>query len=65
MEFTMQPLNNYQSSQLDAIQKFYYKLLERGEKSVSMAEAIIAWFSEGHAEEFREEYLRRQLAMMH
>lgn len=61
----MQPLNNYQNSQLDAIQKFYYKLLERGEKSVSLAEAIIAWFAEGHAEAFREEYLRKQLAMTH
>lgn len=55
---------NFYSSQLEAIQKFYSVLLEEGQRKISMTEAIISWFTEGHAEAFREEYLKSQTAMV-
>jgi hypothetical protein len=56
--------NHFQSSQLEAIHKFY-RLLKRGGENITMTEAIITWFADGHAEKFREEYLRKQVAVMH
>lgn len=57
--------NSFQNSQLEAIHRFYDRLLERNGKKVSMAEAIITWFAEGHAEKFREEYIKQQLMLLH
>ncbi|HQV30253.1 MAG TPA: hypothetical protein PKV71_00170 [Calditrichia bacterium] len=50
--------NKYYSSQLEAIQDYYHHLMEEDGKEISLTEAIINWFTEGHAEAFREEYLR-------
>jgi hypothetical protein len=56
--------DQYQNSQLEAIHNFY-RLIRRGEEKITMTGAIITWFSDGHAEKFREEYLRKQIAVLH
>lgn len=61
----MKAANNFQNSQLEAINKFYNRLIEQVGKQISMTEAIIAWFAEGYAEQFRDEYLRKQLMKLH
>lgn len=61
----MKAANNFQNSQLEAINKFYNRLIEQDGKEISMTEAIITWFAEGHAEQFRDEYIRKQLMKLH
>jgi len=61
----MKAANNFQNSQLEAINKFYNRLIEQDGKEVSMTEAIITWFAEGYAEQFRDEYLRKHLMKLH
>ncbi|MCB0290972.1 MAG: hypothetical protein KDH97_12015 [Calditrichaeota bacterium] len=52
----------YHESQLDAIEDYYSTLNEYGaqyaETPVSMEDAIIQWFTDGHAENFRDTYLK-------
>lgn len=51
--------NSFYNSQLDAIRKFYYRLQNRVEDNITLNDAIIAWFANGYAEKFREEYLNQ------
>lgn len=55
----MEMVNNYYHSQLEAIQNYYHHLQEKDGQRVSMTEAIINWFTDGHAEQFRQDYLRK------
>lgn len=54
--------HKYHESQLDAIEDYYSTLntynAQYSEDPVSMEAAIIQWFTEGHAENFREAYLK-------
>jgi len=51
--------NSFYNSQLDAIRKFYNRLQNRVEDNITLSDAVIAWFANGHAEKFREEYLNK------
>ncbi len=51
---------DYSDSQLDALEEFYGKLSDVNEDQVSMRDAIVLWFTEGYAEEFRETFLEEQ-----
>lgn len=54
--------HKYHESQLDAIEDYYSTLNAYGaqyaDDPVSMETAIIQWFTDGHAETFREAYLK-------
>ncbi|MGH1362285.1 MAG: hypothetical protein ACRBF0_01935 [Calditrichia bacterium] len=50
--------NSFYHSQLEAIQEYYDSLSDEEQQAISLTEAIITWFTEGHAEKFRQEYLR-------
>lgn len=54
---------SFQNYQLEAIQNFYRKLQSRVEERITLKDAIIEWFANGHAEKFREEYLKHQMAV--
>ena len=51
--------NSFYNSQLDAIRKFYNRLQNRVEDNITLNDAVIAWFANGYAEKFREEYLNQ------
>jgi hypothetical protein len=51
--------NSFYNSQLDAIRKFYNRLQNRVEDNITLNDAVIAWFANGYAEKFREEYLNK------
>ena len=54
----IQTKDEFYYSQLEAIQNFYNMLRETDKVDVSLTEAIITWFTDGYAEEFREDYIR-------
>ncbi len=56
--------HDFYNRQLEAIQHYYAKLNEDKKEPISLTEAIISWFTEGHAEEFRESYLHHHTALM-
>jgi len=47
---------SFQNYQLEAIQS-------RVEEQITLKDAIIEWFANGHAERFREEYLKHEMAV--
>jgi hypothetical protein len=53
----MKQHDSYYYSQLDEIKKFYNKMQNRVEEKITLKDAVIAWFANGYAEKFREEYL--------
>ena len=55
--------NNFYDSQLEAIQDYYNDRLTEGGNPISLTEAIINWFADGHAEQFRQDYLKEQEAV--
>lgn len=60
----MSQRNHFYHSQLEAIRSFCEKLQNRVEEQISLRDAVVAWFANGHAEKFRQEYLsRRQIAV--
>ena len=52
--------NDFFDSQLEAIQDLYNRLSNENKDDVSLRDVVISWFSEGYAEEFREEYMKNQ-----
>lgn len=60
----MEASPSYYDSQLAAIQKLYQQLSQGSGHPVSVSDAIISWFAEGHAEKFRDEYLKNQPAVL-
>ncbi len=54
---------SFYSLQIQAIQNFYNQLIARNQHPLTMTEAILRWFTEGYAEKFREEYLRKISAL--
>lgn len=57
----MNVMNEYQKRQLEAIQSFYSEMKSKSDETLSMTEAVIAWFTDGYAEEFRASYLKDQV----
>ncbi len=55
---------HYTNSQLEAIQSYYNKMNKKDEDQLSLTDAIISWFTDGPAEKFREEYLKKQSMVM-
>ena len=55
--------NNFYDSQLEAIQDYYNDRLTDEGNPISLTEAIINWFTDGHAERFRQDYLKEQEAV--
>ncbi len=56
--------NDYFDSQLEEIQKLYNSLSDKERENITVRDAIISWFAEGHAERFREEFLKKQSVAM-
>ncbi len=48
----------YQKKQLEALQSYYLEQKQARKESYELTDAIISWFTDGHAEKFREDYLR-------
>lgn len=57
--------NSFYNSQLDAIRKFYNRLQNRVEDNITLNDAVVAWFANGYAEKFREEYLNQHQIVIH
>jgi hypothetical protein len=57
--------NSFYNSQLDAIRKFYNRLQNRVEDNITLNDAVVAWFANGYAEKFREEYLNQHQIIIH
>ncbi|RMG67882.1 MAG: hypothetical protein D6715_03725 [Calditrichaeota bacterium] len=54
----------FNEAQLEAIKQFYQSLKQSNQEEISMTEAILAWFTEGYAEKFREQYLSANVAVL-
>lgn len=50
---------DYQKDHLQAIHKFYDDVTQRMENQISLEEVVIVWFTEGYAEDFRLNYLKK------
>ena len=60
----MNGLNDYQQRQLEAIHILYKELKMQSQKSLSLKDVVVAWFTEGHAEKFRSTYLENHPVFM-
>ena len=49
--------NQYYDSQLEAIRNYYEKLSKNKNEKITIKEAVVEWFVNGHAEKFRKEFL--------
>ncbi|MFQ5825073.1 MAG: hypothetical protein ACE5JB_13550 [bacterium] len=49
--------SDYMSLQLMEIERFRMTLSQRSQEQITFPEAVMLWITEGHAEEFRSEYL--------
>ncbi len=56
--------NSFYEAQLEAIKQFYQSLTREKQEQVSMKEVILAWFTEGYAEKFREQYFSAQVSAL-
>ncbi len=50
--------NGFYQKQLEAIHNFYNELKKK-QNELSITDVIVAWFAEGYAERFRDEYLKK------
>jgi len=55
----MERQQSFYALQIEAIQNFYTNLMSRSKQPLSITDAILRWFTEGYAEKFREEYLKK------
>lgn len=55
----MKGYHNYQKQQIEAIHTYFNKVKKKTKDNPSMTDVVISWFTEGHAEKFRNEYLKR------
>ncbi|GAB4380261.1 MAG: hypothetical protein Kow0042_30220 [Calditrichia bacterium] len=55
----MRYIPDYQEKYLDALHNYFYKLKKERKDDVSMSDAVISWLTDGHAERFRNEYLKK------
>jgi N12 class adenine-specific DNA methylase len=58
----MQKENRYFDYQLEAIRTYYEKLLREKDKKITFKEAVVEWLVDGHAEEFRNNFLNGRAA---
>ncbi len=56
----MKEQNDYQKQHYQAIQGFYQEVNRKMDKGCSMKDVIISWFTDGYAEKFRQEYIKKQ-----
>lgn len=56
--------HDYFDTQVDAIEEFYTTLSQDPGGNISMTEAIVKWFTEGPAEDFREMHLEEPAAVV-
>ncbi|MFQ5582871.1 MAG: hypothetical protein ACE5GL_00355 [Calditrichia bacterium] len=55
--------NQFYESQLEAIKNYYEKLSREKNQPISLKQAVLEWFINGHAEKFRKEFLNKHAAM--
>ncbi len=48
---------DYNDAQLEAIEDYYQTISDYDQEELTLEEAIINWFVDGHAEKFREDFL--------
>ena len=48
----------FYASQIDAIQTFYQNICKISDKPIALTDAIIAWFTNVHADAYRENYFK-------
>lgn len=58
MKTSKQLQDEFYASQIEAIQTFYQNISQKSNKPVALTDAIIAWFTNGHAEAYRENYFK-------
>lgn len=56
--------NDFSQKQLNALHLYYKTLRKKHEQKISLHDAVIAWFTDGHAEKFREEYLKNDAVLI-
>ncbi len=54
----MAETNDYQQKQINAIHLYYNHIRKKHDDNITLKEVVISWFTEGHAEKFREDYLK-------
>jgi hypothetical protein len=55
---------DYQQKHLDAIYSYYHTLCIKEKQKISLRESVISWLTDGHAEKFREEYLKNHSVLV-
>jgi hypothetical protein len=54
----MKGISDFQQKHLEAIHVFYKALKNNRRENLALSDVIISWFTEGHAEKFRQDYLK-------
>ena len=57
-EEEMAQYNDFNQKQLNAIHLYYSTISKKIDQKISLHDIVISWLTEGHAEKFREEYLK-------
>ena len=56
----MDYLVDNQKEHIDALRRFYHDLNQRTEHQFSLTDVVIAWLTEGHAEIYRQEQIKKR-----
>lgn len=56
--------DHYHNIQLEAIEVLYQALRNKEDESISLSDAVVTWFTDGYAEKFREEFLKKEASLV-
>jgi hypothetical protein len=60
----MEQLLENQKEHIDAIRSFYDEVNERTNHQYSLTDVVIAWLTEGHAEIYRREQIKKRALLV-
>ncbi|GAB4333646.1 MAG: hypothetical protein Kow0037_11940 [Calditrichia bacterium] len=50
--------DDFNRKQLEALHRYFDRVKRSRQGNVTMSDVVISWFTDGHAERFRNEYLK-------
>jgi len=56
----MQNVLENQREHIEAIRSFYYEVNQRSDHQYSLTDVVVAWLTEGYAEMFRQEQIKKR-----
>ena len=60
----MEHLLENQREHIEALRSFYVEVNRRSDHQYSLNDVVIAWFTEGHAENYRQEQIEKRALLV-